>query len=663
MTIKRKVFISITLIILLSFGVLYLYVLDSTEKMIAEEERITQENYLETIDQALADEFATARMALLQVAKNEAVIDAFARRDRQELIDLTLPGYEPIQDEMAQFQFHLPDSTSFLRLHSLEKHGDSLADFRMTVNEANERETTIMGLEEGRGGYGFRVVMPLSQDGRHLGTVEFGKSFNEVFLNKLKNNLKGEFFIYPLTDSSVAWDASDQAFLAGTVEEDPVVLEEDVRSLIASGERLIRQSADGRYALLFLPFEDYSGSTVGYIKMVQDRSGIVDQMAAFRNGYLLFIGGALVIALLIMVFVVRWSLKGIGTLASAAESMGSGDLSRPVTYPYQDELKQVADSFETMRGKLKDLFGELNTIVDQTNAASRAITQDAQGVGETSKEMATTIEEMAHGATRQVEEAYEGLQTSHELSGQIRSAVELSHESADQTEKMQDRTMKGIETIDELKSAFGRNREASETVASGVGELALKSQAIGTIVDTINAISEQTNLLALNASIEAARAGEHGRGFAVVAEEVRKLAEQSHGATEEIRRIIGEIAGGIEKTEAAMTRSGEIIRGTDATLDETVVAFEQIREAVEAVSLNIKKTADVLTTADGHREAVLGAIESMSSVSEESAASTEEMSSAAQEQADTVGRVVDRITALNEQIGGLTAQMSQFKVE
>ena len=106
---------------------------------------------------------------------------------------------------------------------------------------------------------------------------------------------------------------------------------------------------------------------------------------------------------------------------------------------------------------------------------------------------------------------------------------------------------------------------------SALGE---KSKEIGNIVDTINQISEQTNLLALNAAIEAARAGEAGRGFAVVADEVRKLAEESGNATQQISNLIKSIRDEIDGAVKSMSENTAQVEEGSKGVSEAVKAFE-----------------------------------------------------------------------------------------
>ncbi len=164
--------ISLSMIAIISFTSYYIYSTMS-EEIIKEEE-----NGLLSISKAVelklnssVDEAATA---VKVVAENSEVKEAFAERDRDRLREMLLDSYRAVSDSMAQFHFHLPDSTSFLRLHNPDKFGDELSSFRFTVNQANQSQEIVRGIEEGRGGYGMRVVVPVSYQGEHLGTVEMG---------------------------------------------------------------------------------------------------------------------------------------------------------------------------------------------------------------------------------------------------------------------------------------------------------------------------------------------------------------------------------------------------------------------------------------------------------------------------------------------------------
>jgi methyl-accepting chemotaxis protein len=154
---------------------------------------------------------------------------------------------------------------------------------------------------------------------------------------------------------------------------------------------------------------------------------------------------------------------------------------------------------------------------------------------------------------------------------------------------------------------------------------------ITTISATISQITAQTNLLSLNASIEAARAGDAGRGFAVVADEIRKLAEQSNRSTEEIKKIIEGIQGKSTMAVNAMSEASEIVAAQDKAVGETRGIFTEIMNAIAVLTSRVEEIKNSTTEVQENKENVLGQIECISSISQETASATEQVSASTQQ--------------------------------
>jgi hypothetical protein len=198
----------------------------------------------------------------------------------------------------------------------------------------------------------------------------------------------------------------------------------------------------------------------------------------------------------------------------------------------------------------------------------------------------------------------------------------------------------------------GHGRLPSQAVNEAIGRLAEKSEQIGAIVQTITGIAEQTNLLALNAAIEAARAGEQGRGFAVVAEEVRKLAEESQLAAEEIAGLIKAIRTDtdaavtvvengarqteegttvVERTRAAFVRIDGAVQDMTGRIEEIAAAAGQIASGAQAMQSNIGEVAAVAEESSASAEQVSASTEQTSASTQEMAASAQDLARTAEE--------------------------------
>ena len=291
------------------------------------------------------------------------------------------------------------------------------------------------------------------------------------------------------------------------------------------------------------------------------------------------------------------------------------DFTRRVSVNSDDEIGQTARSFNDLMGTLQDAFRQMHDGIEKVAESSHALSNSSQQVAsssgsqsEASSAMAATVEEVT-------------VSISHVSEG-ARDALKISKHSGDLSER-------GGEIIhraaDEMRTIANTVRETSESIEK-LGE---QSTRISTIVKVIKEIADQTNLLALNAAIEAARAGEQGRGFAVVADEVRKLAERTTAATEEVTGMIDTIQNA---SEAAVNGMEETVKQVDGGVELAQQAGDAINQ-IKQESAEVIKTIDDISAALIEQSAasndIAAHIEKVAQMTEENSATAEQSASAA----------------------------------
>ncbi len=284
-----------------------------------------------------------------------------------------------------------------------------------------------------------------------------------------------------------------------------------------------------------------------------------------------------------------------------------------------------------------------NKVILQTAEQAVAV---ARHVADTSAGLSGQIEQVVSGAEMQRERTSSTATAMEEMNETVREVARNAGEAAQNAEQTMSEAQSGSQVVEQVKASIGRVTEQTRGLQATMMELGTQAQSIGGVISTINDIADQTNLLALNAAIEAARAGEAGRGFAVVADEVRKLAEKTMVATQEVEQQISSIQSGVQKGIDAAGIMNTSVQEADDLSGRAQESLTSITEVAHRSASSV--------------DAIATAAEEQSASSDEITRSVEDITTIALETVQGMNEAMDAVGELTEQAERLNDLMRRL---
>lgn len=319
----------------------------------------------------------------------------------------------------------------------------------------------------------------------------------------------------------------------------------------------------------------------------------------------------------------------------------------------EEEAAKMADS-------LQMVSKEIGSGAEEIAQSSRQLFNLANDTGEAAAQVSEGVDSLAAAASEGAVHATKTSEVVIEMAQALGTAGKSAETVTYQSRDFMNIVDHGFKTMEKQLSFMEESSQAQEMVSEAVNDLNIKSGQIVTIVEMITGIADQTNLLALNAAIEAARAGEAGKGFAVVADEVRKLAEESAGAAQNISRLIADIQNGMNTTVQQIQRTGEIVKQQGLAVKESQEMFIQIEKGAQNIDNAIQEVSAVLEEMLAGVDEVVREVEGISAVSQESAAATEQITALVVQQRDSIQDIVAAIGNLDQEAGKLGSLAAQL---
>ncbi|QNG61201.1 methyl-accepting chemotaxis protein [Bacillus sp. PAMC26568] len=485
---------------------------------------------------------------------------------------------------------------------------------------------------------------------------EFLERFNKVVLTNqsselIQDGLGAEFFLVNenkstpyIINENTKISFSDQ-LITEIIEKENGVIHKVINGIDYTLSFKNVQELKGQF-LIAVPTADYLKTT--------------GELASFTAWMVLI---SAVITTIFLVLVIRSLTKPLAVFRNTMREVREGDLTKNIhvktTIP---EINSLIKSFNQMMTQMRMMVVNIDSATSDLSKTGEHLKEATDDVIVHNIQLVDAIKTVKVGAEQTASSSEESILAFGQMKDELKVVfqdMEYLFSSATDMNQSAYRGEKSVSQMIETMNSFEKEFEKMTKTIRGVKEHSL---SIANVVAIIQTIAEQTKLLALNATIEAARAGEAGKGFAVVANEVKKLAEQSSQATEDITKSI-EL---MEQISVQASKEFEYMLGNIhshlAEASQSKATFDELMSEIDIVNVKLSDMKEHIQQLNGSLPVMEQSAESFASISQETLASAEQMLAASEEQNAHMNRTHEIGLKLNTLSGELSKTTKEYKV-
>lgn len=407
----------------------------------------------------------------------------------------------------------------------------------------------------------------------------------------------------------------------------------------------------------YFPHWDWIVSAVIYDTELARGSNII----LFYN--LIGVVVVLAAALFLTMFITNRITKPIKTISDTLQEVSKGDLTvERIQVKSKDETRLLGDSVNRLLDSLSKIVKLMIDSSNRLNDFANDLKHSSGIVSDAAADVANAISQMAAQSDKQYRLTVDSVEKVTMLGDDIKVTADVSSEIGSVISNNMRLKELGLASVHDLKDANMENNENSAIIENVVYRMNEQAKDISDITTIISHIAKQTNLLALNASIEASRAGEHGKGFAVVADEIRKLANETAIATENISSKIEQMQQQSEEAVSFIEKNHLGVKKINDAVKQTEEIISKIAEGLQVLNEEINIIIERNQAINHNKDTILTMLDSVSDVAQENSGAIQEVSASAEEQSMTVAEITRSISHLNDMVNGLNNLINEFKV-